>query len=94
MGLDYSTDTYDAGLHLNINGAEKMSHYFGKILSEQYGVEDRRGDPQLDAAWSKEIGAYKAEIDRQCVLYGVDKTTLHRYSKPADTEETETEEDS
>ncbi|MBQ3413147.1 MAG: SGNH/GDSL hydrolase family protein [Oscillospiraceae bacterium] len=94
VGLDYSTDTYDAGLHLNINGAEKMSHYFGNILSEQFGIDDRRGDPQLDAAWAKEIGAYEAEIDRQCVLYGVDKDTLYRYNRPAETEETETEEGS
>lgn len=94
VGLDYSTDTYDAGLHLNINGAEKMSHYFGKILSEQFGIDDRRGDPQLDAAWANEIKAYEAEIDRQCAIYSVDKNTLYRYNRPAETEETETEEGS
>jgi hypothetical protein len=98
IGLDYSADTYDAGLHLNINGAEKMSHYFGQILSEEYGVEDRRGDPDLDAAWNKETAAYETEIDRQCALYGVEKDSLYRYSKNSqpeepDTEETETEED-
>ena len=93
-GIDYSTDTYDAGLHLNINGAEKMSRYFGRILSEDYGVEDRRGDPVLDAAWKKEIEAYEAEIDRQCILYNVEKDSLYRYNKDIETEETETEEGS
>ena len=29
-GIDYRTDTYDAGLHLNVSGAEKLSVWFGK----------------------------------------------------------------
>ena len=32
VGIDYNTDTYDGGLHLNVYGAEKMSRYLGKIL--------------------------------------------------------------
>lgn len=32
VGIDYNTDTYDGGLHLNMYGAEKMSRYLGKIL--------------------------------------------------------------
>ncbi|MBE5890211.1 MAG: SGNH/GDSL hydrolase family protein [Lachnospiraceae bacterium] len=79
VGIDYSTDTYDAGLHMNINGAEKMASYFGKILAEEYGVEDRRGDEELDAIWKEQIAEYEAEIDRQCELYDVDKSTLYRY---------------
>ncbi|MBR2740768.1 MAG: SGNH/GDSL hydrolase family protein [Oscillospiraceae bacterium] len=81
VGLDYSTDTYDAGLHLNINGAEKMSHYFGRILSDEYGVTDRRGDVELDKIWMKNINDYETEIDRQCILYGVDRNSLFRYSR-------------
>lgn len=53
IGIDWSRDTYDTGLHLNVYGAEKMSDYFGKILTEQCGVEDRRGDPALDARWAE-----------------------------------------
>ena len=33
IGIDYSKDTYDGGLHLNVYGAEKMSRYFGKFLN-------------------------------------------------------------
>lgn len=33
-GIDYRTDTYDAGLHLNVSGAEKLSVWFGKELTE------------------------------------------------------------
>lgn len=32
VGIDYNTDTYDGGLHLNMYGAEKMSRYLGEIL--------------------------------------------------------------
>ena len=36
VGIDYSKDTYDGGLHLNLYGAEKMSRYFGKMLRGFY----------------------------------------------------------
>ena len=36
VGIDYSKDTYDGGLHLNLYGAEKMSRYFGKLLRGFY----------------------------------------------------------
>ena len=78
-GIDYSTDTYDAGLHMNINGAEKLAEYFGKILSEEYGIIDRRGNQELDDIWAENIKEYENEIDRQCEYYQVDKNTLYRY---------------
>lgn len=34
IGLDYQTDTYDAGLHLNRTGAEKLTRYFARCLKE------------------------------------------------------------
>lgn len=70
-GIDYTTDTYDAGQHLNLSGAEKMSAYFGKILSEKYHVTDRRGDQKLEKIWAGKKKAYEAEIRRQCKLYNV-----------------------
>lgn len=33
IGIDYQTDTYDAGLHLNRTGAEKLTRYFSQILT-------------------------------------------------------------
>lgn len=65
IGLDYSTDTYDAGLHLNLSGAEKMAHYFGKILTDECGLESRRGEEYLEADWQKKREAYEAEASRQ-----------------------------
>lgn len=65
IGLDYSTDTYDGGLHLNLSGAEKLSSYFGKILSEDCGLASRRGEKELESVWQEKIKRYEADIARQ-----------------------------
>ena len=58
MGIDWSTDTYDEGMHLNVYGAEKLTRYFGKILSEEYEISDKRGDAELSSAWNERVQAY------------------------------------
>lgn len=65
IGLDFSVDTYDAGLHLNLAGAEKMSTYFGNILATECGLTSRRGEENLEASWKEKLAAYQAEIDAQ-----------------------------
>ncbi len=74
IGIDYNTDTYDAGLHMNLSGAEKLADYLGGVLSEEFGLEDRRGDAELSAIWDEVIAAYREEIEAQYELYGIDKT--------------------
>lgn len=71
VGIDYATDTYDGGLHMNLSGAEKLSHYMGRFLREQAGLPDRRGESELAAAWEPKIAAYEAEIAEQCERYGI-----------------------
>lgn len=44
-GIDFATDTYDSGLHMNVYGAEKMAAYLGPILKEAAHLPDRREDP-------------------------------------------------
>lgn len=61
LGLDWSTDTYDAGLHLNVYGAEKFTSYLGDLLVREHGVADRRGDAALDALWKQRIQRYENE---------------------------------
>ena len=61
IGIDWNTDTYDAGVHLNVYGAEKLTSYFGKIFVEKYGFSDRRGNSELDAVWSKKLEIYQKE---------------------------------
>ena len=62
IGIDWSTDTYDAGLHLNIYGAEKLSSYFGRILVKRCGVEDHRSDAALQAEWEEKRKIYYARL--------------------------------
>lgn len=72
IGIDYDTDTYDAGLHMNLSGAEKLSGYIGKVLVEDYGIEDRRNEKELSDIWEKKITAYEADRDAQYEYYGID----------------------
>ena len=57
IGIDYDTDTYDGGLHLNLNGAEKNSRYFSKLLKGDISLEDRSGNNYYDSLLIK----YKEE---------------------------------
>lgn len=61
IGLDYTTDTYDAGLHLNVYGAEKLSAYFGQILSQNYDLTDGRGNSDTAAQWAEDIARYEKQ---------------------------------
>lgn len=61
IGLDWNTDTYDGGVHLNVYGAEKLTSYFGKLLTEKYGFTDRRGNAELDAVWAEKLATYQKE---------------------------------
>ncbi len=72
IGVDYSTDTYDGGLHMNLSGAEKLSHYMGALLREEIGLPDRRGEEALSAVWEEKLAAYEAEKLAQYEYYGMD----------------------
>ena len=58
IGIDWNTDTYDTGLHLNVYGAEKLSKYFGKMLSEECGITDRRSEPETAVLWAEKVNTY------------------------------------
>lgn len=61
IGIDWQTDTYDAGVHLNVYGAEKFSVYLGNILQSAHGIADRRDDETLSAAWQSRVERYKRQ---------------------------------
>ena len=65
IGLDFTTDTYDGGLHLNLAGAEKLSHYFGRILRDECGLESRHGETALEEAWAEKKEWYLEEMAQQ-----------------------------
>jgi len=41
IGLDFLTDTSNAGYNLNVFGAEKLTEYFGQILVEKFNFKER-----------------------------------------------------
>lgn len=61
IGLDWRTDTYDAGAHLNVYGAEKLTTYFGRILTEQEGIAPAQQTAEEAARWRAKVDAYQAE---------------------------------
>lgn len=60
IGIDYSLDTYDAGLHMNVTGAEKCSSYLGKILVEKYGLSGHKDDAKMAEYWAEVEERYDA----------------------------------
>lgn len=58
IGLDFQKDTYDAGLHLNLSGAEKAAKYFGSILKSEFNLADKRNDEKLKSLWQEKADYY------------------------------------
>ncbi len=52
IGIDFSTDTFDAGLHLNHSGATKLSKYFAEILANNHNIPDRRGEDEINKKYA------------------------------------------
>ena len=53
IGLDYTTDTYDKGGHLNLSGAEKLTKYFGKLLRRKHNMTGHRHDRIYEEIWTE-----------------------------------------
>lgn len=64
IGLDYSTDTYDGGLHLNYDGGVKLTKFFGKLLVENHGVTDRRTDPAVAAIYEEKLRVFDEAVKK------------------------------
>ena len=65
IGLDFSVDTYDGGLHLNLTGTNKLSAYFARILVEDHGMTDHRNDPEISAIYNEKLLRYDAEAKKE-----------------------------
>lgn len=64
-GIDYETDTYDGGLHMNITGAGKLSKYLGKVLVDEYGIQDHRKDTVISEQYKEKYQFYEDMIEAQ-----------------------------
>ena len=60
IGLDFSTDTFDAGLHLNYDGAKKLSVYFAEILANNHNIPDRSGEEKIQEKYAALINEHDA----------------------------------
>lgn len=61
--IDWTTETMDAGDHLNYSGAVKATNYFGKYLAEHYALPDHRTDEAF-AGWQADIDAFYQSIEQ------------------------------
>lgn len=59
IGLDLTKDYYNER-HTNIHGAIKVTDYVAKYLVENYGFEDKRGDPAY-SSWDEAYDKYTVE---------------------------------
>lgn len=63
FGFDWKTDSADAGDHLNVYGAEKVSKYLGKIIQEKYNIPNRKNDEQY-SQWYEDSKTYNTDKEK------------------------------
>lgn len=67
VGIDWSTDTRDAGDHMNVKGAEKVSSYIGKYLASLGIFTDHRADSAY-AQWNESLQKYNERKESEGVV--------------------------
>lgn len=71
--IDYETDTYDGGLHMNLSGADKLSEYLGKVLTGEFDIPDHRGETVYDEVYKEKQQFYedmKKQQQKEIEQYG------------------------
>lgn len=63
IGIDWTTDTCDAGCHLNEWGAVKASRYCAQWLVEEYGF-NRTEETKQTREWDAQLEIYDDELSR------------------------------
>jgi len=59
VGIDWQTDTYDGGLHMNVYGAEKCSRWLGACLQDAADLSDFRSDASISVYWAQLTADYE-----------------------------------
>ena len=62
IGIDFSTDYYDYGGHVNLLGAEKCTTFLGKLL-EKFQLADKRSEGGYDS-WNQAYEFYLTEKEQ------------------------------
>lgn len=63
LGLDWNTDTRDAGTHLNHSGAQKLTAYLGNYLNQLQIFTDHRSDPSY-SSWKDAYSQYQQQTSQ------------------------------
>ena len=63
VGIDWQTDTFDKGDHMNVSGANKISVYLGQHKKEVYHLEDHRGNEKYKT-WDEDLIKYKEMYEK------------------------------
>ena len=59
--INWETDTFDRGDHLNYSGAHKVTQFLGKYLNDNYDLPDHRGDKTYES-WETALNSYLKKI--------------------------------
>jgi hypothetical protein len=62
VDINWDTDSEDAGDHLNIYGAEKVSEYLNNYLVKNFSLKDYRQDENY-ASWNSDLEKYKSDVE-------------------------------
>lgn len=62
-GLNWMEDTKDAGNHMNVLGAMKLTKYVTKHLKANYNLEDHRNESEY-SSWHEDYKTYKFYRDK------------------------------
>lgn len=60
LGLDYTVDFLDT-VHLNYNGAKKLTKCLGKTLVDEFDLPDHRGEEEY-GGWDEDYKIYQAQL--------------------------------
>lgn len=77
--VDYYTDMFDATSHLNMLGGRKLSRYLGRLISEEYGLADHRGEAGY-SSWEEDYQAYLSVREQQLASEVFLRNSLMRIS--------------
>ena len=61
LGIDWDTDSYDGGDHLNYYGAAKVTGWLGTYLRENASLTDCREDPDY-VQWNRDFTAFRQRL--------------------------------
>lgn len=61
IGIDFSRDYSDYGIHTNAAGARKCTEFIGRYLEDNYDLPDHRGDGTSDPSWDEAYSNWKNE---------------------------------